>query len=1649
MLCRFAGRVASVVAVCALVAVLVAPAASGAGGGPDALPAADVCVAAAGEPRGFDDVSPDSVFADAIDCLAHYRITVGCGDGSGFCPGRVVNRWQMALFLHRAAKVAGIDLADGAGVDLGDIAGLQEEWQTAVRELVTSGIMDHTRGGFDPDGAVPRRDMAYFLVRFAAAAGDRISIGGGSAEVVLIDGAEPDDTFADLGDESVRHINSIEAAYELGITRGTRDPTIFDPGRLVTREQMAAFVTRTLAHTRARPAGISAQIIDGGGGGGGGSGGGGGGGGSGGGGSGGGGGGGSGGGGGGGSGTAITATTTTLATQQQTLSDVWETVPHSEPLHSDNGSAYQIWSDGTTMWVIDRDNPSLHAYDLATMARDPAKDVTLDALNNYASGVWSDGDLVWVSDYVHERIYAYDLDTGQRRPDREVTALTMSPTSPGGLWSNGGTLWIVDRNADAMEARYLSTGAWRRELDFDTLDEAGNNRPRGLWSDGATIWVADDADRKVYAYELSGGARQPGRDIDGLAAAGNRNPEGLWSDGRTMWVSDQTTLRLYAYALPPNAELESLEVASVDFGRFRPHRSAYQARAPGSLSRTTVTAEAEFDGSAVVIDPADADNSAPGHQVDLQVGANTVTVTVTNGTLTKTYTVEITRTADAALSNAASLTSLSLSDIDLGTGFQGRAPSTLTQTTVTAGAASPDAAVVVDPADADNSTQGHQVDLEAGLNTITVTVTDGDLTTVYTLEVTRTTLATVSSDATLSSLSLSGIDFGAFHPATTAYRVDVANSVASTEVSATPSHANAAVTIGPADADTNTSGHQIALEAGANRIRVEVQSTDGLVTETYTVRVNRASTEAFAWSVDQDLETLDGANGAARAIWSDGTTMWIANQGGRLYAYDLATRARDATKDSTAPQAAGHQNMSGLWSDGQTVWVADDDVADDAGGQIYAYEFSTGIRRPDKDIDTYDGLEPGPTGEFWDVVRRGSGEPRGLWSDGEIMWTTDHINYKIVKEDGKFVLNSIFSLVAFEIDTGEWRRDLGFVLRGPANDFAPAGQPYYPNGLWSDGDTMWVVDDGNNRIFAYELATGVRRPELEFDAPGPSGNDTPWGLWSNGRLMWVADPADDRLYTYNMPPSALLESLEVEGVNIGTFVPSTTDFEGRSPSTLTQTTVHAAAAFPAATVDISPGDADDTADGHQVNLGTGDTTITITVTNDTLTSTYTVVVTATSFATLTGDAALSALSLSGADFGSFSATSFGYRAAVANSVDTTTVSHTSADPNASVVVSPIDADTGTAGHQVELAVGRNEIIVAVESSDGRATEAYTVIVERESVAPFGWAARRDLHELDPANTEPGAVWSDGTTMWVADLGVRRLHAYDLATRSRDATKDLDISLIEYQEAAGLWSDGETMWVAARHGGAHALDLHTGARRAAKDIDFNEDGEGHGNNWYPEGIWSDGETMWVADWNDDKIFAYDLDTNDHRRSLHINGLRSSGNRLPAGLWSDGDTIWVTDRGKAKVFAYELAGGARRADLDFDTLEAAGNLNPRGLWSDGRTMWVSDTDHARKVYAYNMPANATLASLALDGVDIGAFGAYAYDYAAGAANTLTRTTVTAEASFPDSAVVVSPDDADPDTAGIQVDLGVGDTTITVTVTNDTQTKTYTVVVTRAAP
>ena len=56
---------------------------------------------------GFADVPADAWYAADVARLAASKITVGCGDGAGFCPGQDTTRGQMATFLHRAEKRSG------------------------------------------------------------------------------------------------------------------------------------------------------------------------------------------------------------------------------------------------------------------------------------------------------------------------------------------------------------------------------------------------------------------------------------------------------------------------------------------------------------------------------------------------------------------------------------------------------------------------------------------------------------------------------------------------------------------------------------------------------------------------------------------------------------------------------------------------------------------------------------------------------------------------------------------------------------------------------------------------------------------------------------------------------------------------------------------------------------------------------------------------------------------------------------------------------------------------------------------------------------------------------------------------------------------------------------------------------------------------------------------------------------------------------------------------------------------------------------------------------------------------------------------------------------------------------------------------------
>ena len=244
----------AVLAVLALVGSLLAVSAvpvAAEDGKADAKAMYSACVGAATEDAGFTDT--DGNFDEAAaNCLAHYRITEGTSAGV-FSPKASVSRLQMALFLARAAGPAGVELPAASDQGFTDIGGMISEIQNAINQVAEKGFMEgRSRAEFAPTEWVTRADMALYLVAFL----DDAIVGPGGKD---IEDVKPDDkTFTDIDDVPNRTYTAIRKLYEMEVATGTTSTT-FSPNAPVNRGQMAAFITRTLAHTNARPEGLTVQ----------------------------------------------------------------------------------------------------------------------------------------------------------------------------------------------------------------------------------------------------------------------------------------------------------------------------------------------------------------------------------------------------------------------------------------------------------------------------------------------------------------------------------------------------------------------------------------------------------------------------------------------------------------------------------------------------------------------------------------------------------------------------------------------------------------------------------------------------------------------------------------------------------------------------------------------------------------------------------------------------------------------------------------------------------------------------------------------------------------------------------------------------------------------------------------------------------------------------------------------------------------------------------------------------------------------------------------------------------------------------------------------------------------------------------------------
>ncbi len=202
------------------------------------------------------------------------------------------------------------------------------------------------------------------------------------------------------------------------------------------------------------------------------------------------------------------------------------------------------------------------------------------------------------------------------------------------------------------------------------------------------------------------------------------------------------------------------------------------------------------------------------------------------------------------------------------------------------------------------------------------------------------------------------------------------------------------------------------------------------------------------------------------------------------YGYTAAGVYRD---DFTTLTAAGNADPSSIWSDGTTMWVGD---TTGLAQKIYAYKISD--KSPDTDK------------EFNTLITAGNYKPIGLYSDGTTMWVSD------------FVVN----IYAYNMETKARDGSSGSRPKEFTSSVLSTAGNDAPRGIWSNGTTMWVLDNADKKIYAYNMETKARDESKEFAASTFTGNTDPAGIWSDGTTMWVGNYDDQKILAYDLAAGA-------------------------------------------------------------------------------------------------------------------------------------------------------------------------------------------------------------------------------------------------------------------------------------------------------------------------------------------------------------------------------------------------------------------------------------------------------------------------------------------------------------------------------------------------
>ena len=530
----------------------------------------------------------------------------------------------------------------------------------------------------------------------------------------------------------------------------------------------------------------------------------------------------------------------------------------------------------------------------------------------------------------------------------------------------------------------------------------------------------------------------------------------------------------------------------------------------------------------------------------------------------------------------------------------------------------------------------------------------------------------LSTDATLSGLTLSDIDFGSFSSTTTSYTASVAYSVSQTTVTPTVNDSGADYFIkldGVTDADGTVS-----LAVGENVITVEVKAEDGDTTKTYTVTVTRAAASTDATLNGLTLSDIDIGTFASRTETYEASVANTVSQ----------TTVTPTLNDSQAKyviKIGGMTDADGMVSlaVGENVITIEVTAEDTTTTKTYTVTV-TRAAPPSSDATlkalTLSGIDIGTFASGTEtyaasvantvVTDDGNADPE------RFRCKLRHQDRRGVADaDGTVSLAVGENIITIEVtaeDTTTTKTYTVTVTRAapPSSDATLKSLSLSNVSI----GTFHSVTTSYTAQAAYSVSQTTVTPTVNHSGAtyvinlnGVKDEDGTVSLAVGENVITIEVTAEDEnttgIYTVTVtragPPStdATLKSLTLSDVDIGTFSSVTTSYTAPVANSVTQTTVTSTLNDSDASYVVRLGGVTD-ADGT-VSLAVGRNVITVRVTAEDTTTTKTYIVAVTRAEPPSTDATLKALTLSEIDFGSFDSTTTSYTASVANSVSHTTV----------------------------------------------------------------------------------------------------------------------------------------------------------------------------------------------------------------------------------------------------------------------------------------------------------------------------------------------------------------------------------------------------------